>query len=242
MTINAAGLDARYLNEMIREASDTDITLEGVNGQRFIGCAERTKRLTIHGTAGNGLGGLLSGGTIEVFGNAQDASGDTMDSGTIIIHGTAGDGTGYAMRGGSILIEGAVGYRCGIHMKAYREKQPLIIIGEDAGSFLGEYLAGGTIIVLGLHRATPACPIGNAPGVGMYQGRIIVMGDALPIDLDRRKVKTHLAGEREKTQLSDLLATYCSAFHLDKDALLAHHFSIMEPDSANQYGQLYTYS
>lgn len=36
-------------------------------------------------------------------------------------------------------------------MKAYQDKQPVIVIGGRAGSFLGEYQAGGTILVLGQH-------------------------------------------------------------------------------------------
>ena len=39
------------------------------------------------------------------------------------------------MRGGKIFIEGDVGYRCGIHMKAYLNHRPAIVIGGRAGSF-----------------------------------------------------------------------------------------------------------
>mgnify|MGYP002508793462 CR=1 FL=1 len=57
---------------------------------------------------------------------------------------------GYAMRGGKIFVKGNAGYRAGIHMKAYEEKKPVMVIGGTAGSFLGEYQAGGVIVVLGL--------------------------------------------------------------------------------------------
>ena len=36
-------------------------------------------------------------------------------------------------------------------MKAYKEKIPVMIIGGHTGSFLGEYQAGGIIIVLGIN-------------------------------------------------------------------------------------------
>lgn len=81
-----------------------------------------------------------------------------MNDGAIFVHGSSGDATGYAMRGGKIYVRGNAGYRAGIHMKAYREKQPVLIIGGEAGSFLGEYQAGGIIIVLGLGSG------GRAPG------------------------------------------------------------------------------
>ena len=68
-----------------------------------------------------------------------------------IIHGNIGDAAGYAMRGGKIYVKGNAGYRAGIHMKAYKEKIPVMIIGGHTGSFLGEYQAGGIIIVLGLN-------------------------------------------------------------------------------------------
>lgn len=49
------------------------------------------------------------------------------------------DATGYAMRGGKIFVRGNAGYRAGIHMKAYKDKTPVLVIGGKAGSFLGEY-------------------------------------------------------------------------------------------------------
>jgi hypothetical protein len=44
-------------------------------------------------------------------------------------------------------------------MKQYKDKLPVLTIGGTTGSFLGEYLAGGYIIVLGLN--TEDCPIGS---------------------------------------------------------------------------------
>ena len=109
--------------------------------------APLTTQITVHGTAGNGLGQYLNGSTIEVFGNAQEAVGDTMNAGEIVVHGNVGDACGYAMRGGKIYIKGDCGYRAGIHMKAYQQQHfPLAVVGGKAGSFLGEYLSGGLIL------------------------------------------------------------------------------------------------
>ena len=66
-----------------------------------------------------------------------------MNDGTIIVHGSIGDAAGYAMRGGEIFVRGSAGYRAGVHMKAYEDKLPVMVIGGCAGSFLGEYQAGG---------------------------------------------------------------------------------------------------
>lgn len=43
------------------------------------------------------------------------------------------------MRGGAIYVQGNAGYRAGVHMKAYGDRLPMIVIGGRAGSFLGEY-------------------------------------------------------------------------------------------------------
>lgn len=150
MNINAQNLDYYQLNQAIRRA-EGPVVIDHCLGQRFIGTALGAGRsLTIHGVPGNAMGAYLDGGSIEVFGDVQEATGDTMNAGTIVVHGSAGDATGYSMRGGVILIERDVGYRAGIHMKSYGSKVPVLIVGGAAGSFLGEYQAGGLILVLGL--------------------------------------------------------------------------------------------
>ena len=106
-----------------------------------------------------------------VHGNAQDAVGDTMNAGRIIVHGSIGDAAGYAMRGGEIYVEGNAGYRAGIHMKAYGDKLPAMVIGGRAGSFLGEYQAGGVIIVLGLTESSRPI-VSNFPCTGMHGGKL----------------------------------------------------------------------
>lgn len=58
-----------------------------------------------------------------------------------------------------ILVEGNVGYRAGIHMKAYKDQVPVLVVGGEAGSFLGEYQAGGYVVVLGLNT-TGRAPVG----------------------------------------------------------------------------------
>ena len=149
ISICAEGLSHKELNEAIRAVHEP-CTVTSVCGQRFIAAGTSDQELTIEGIPGNALGAYLNGGTVTGEGSAQDAVGDTMNAGTIVVHGSIGDAAGYAMRGGKIYVRGNAGYRAGIHMKAYREKVPLMVIGGRAGSFLGEYQAGGVIIVLNL--------------------------------------------------------------------------------------------
>ena len=147
MRIDAAGLHYRDLNHRVREAAaagETDLILDNVNGQRYIGAAlDGGLRLTINGVPGNDLAVFMDGAEITVNGNAQDATANSMNRGAVIVRGNAGDIVGYAMRGGKIYVKGNVGYRVGIHMKSYGQQFPVIIFGGCARDFLGEYMAGG---------------------------------------------------------------------------------------------------
>ena len=139
MIVDAQGKDYREVNRIIRESTE-NIEVINPSGQRFMGAALQKRRLNVYGIAGNALGCYLDGGVIEVFGDAQDALGDTMNDGRIIIHGSVGDALGYAMRGESIFVERNAGYRAGIHMKAYGDKCPVIVIGGRTGSLPGRGL------------------------------------------------------------------------------------------------------
>ena len=136
--LDAKNAGFKEINQVLRERDEVKIV--NCLGQRFIGAGMRNKKIDISGTPGNALGAYFDGGEITVEGNAQDAVGDTMNAGKIVIHGNVGDAVGYAMRGGAIYIKGNAGYRAGIHMKAYREKIPVIVIGGAAGSVFGGFL------------------------------------------------------------------------------------------------------
>ncbi|MGN0996443.1 MAG: glutamate synthase, partial [Candidatus Ventricola sp.] len=129
MKLDAAGIDYQQLNETIRACADSEVELTHVNGQRYIACAAKKRRFTVHGTPGNGLAQYMDGATVEVFGNCQESVGDTMNDGEVVIHGSCGDACAYGMRGGRILIRDNVGYRAGIHMKAYMDHSPVLIVG-----------------------------------------------------------------------------------------------------------------
>lgn len=237
--IDVGKMEYRRLNEQIRESKAKQFILSSVTGQRYIGCAQKDKTITINGTPGNGLGSYLDGATLIVNGNAQDATGDTMNEGAIIVHGSCGDGTGYAMRGGKLYIRDSAGYRCGIHMKAFEEKQPLLVIGERAGSFLGEYQAGGTIIVLGRNQEGKA-PVGYFCGTGMHGGTIYLRCDTLPQGLPPQ-VAVRDADEEDKALLSNLLDEYCTLFEFDREQLLASHFFVLSANSTTPYRMMYTH-
>ena len=234
--IDASGMDYRQLNAAIRDCSG-DASVTDCYGQRFIGAGLEEGTLSITGTPGNALGAYLNGACIEVRGNAQDAVGDTMNAGRIVIHGSIGDAAGYAMRGGEIYVKGNAGYRAGIHMKAYQDQQPVIVIGGRAGSFLGEYQAGGTILVLGLHTdGKPAA--GYFPCTGQHGGRVIFRGDVSAIRFPDQ-VTPHPPTEEETALLRPLVERWCALFGGDAEALMGGPFTVVTPDSKNPYRQMY---
>ena len=235
MLLNARDMEYTALNNRIRQS--TDCRIVNCLGHRFLGAGMSDKRITISGIPGNALGAYLDGAEIEVFGNAQDAVGDTMNAGRIVIHGNVGDAAGYAMRGGKIFVRGDAGYRTGIHMKAYREKNPILVIGGRAGSFLGEYQAGGTIVVLGMHRDEKPI-VSNFPGTGMHGGRMYIRSDCAGIRFPVQ-VQCRPAEEADLAELRPIVEEYCACFGLDPAPLLESRFTVVTPDSANPYKQMY---
>ena len=236
MNITALGLNHKQLGELVKSSSG-DVCIDDCLGQRFIGCAEKSKKITINGVPGNALGAYLDGAVIEVNGNVQDAVGDTMNDGKIIVHGNAGDALGYAMRGGSIFVKGDSGYRTGIHMKEYKNKKPVIVIGGSVGSFLGEYQAGGLIVVMGL--ATTEMPVGNFTGTGIHGGSIFIRTKKEPTNLPSQ-VQLSVAKAGDLTEIEPYVSEFAELFGFDAKALLTDNFYVLTPSARNPYKQLYT--
>ena len=236
MYIDAGSLDFRALNEAIRAADDV-CHITGCLGQRFIAAGMSGKKIEIDGIPGNALGAYLGTSAITVHGSAQDAVGDTMNDGTIVVECTIGEAAGYAMRGGAIYIRDNAGYRAGIHMKEYKDKKPVIVIGGRAGSFLGEYQAGGVIVVLGLHTDTRPI-VGNFPATGMHGGKMILRGTVDGIVFPPQ-VNLRTATKADKAEFAPYIRAYSAYFGTDTDALLADTYTVVTPDSRNPYRQMY---
>lgn len=228
------GFDYRALNREIA-ACEEDLTIEGCLGQRFIGSGQSGKTITINGVPGNALGAYLDGADIVVNGNAQDATGDTMNAGTIVIHGSTGDAAGYAMRGGAIYVRGDAGYRAGIHMKAYADKLPVIVIGGKCGSFLGEYQAGGLIIVLGIGCGDDI--VGNFCGTGMHGGKIFLRCSRLTRSFPEQ-VKVREANESDLAEIRPYVEKFTEYFGVGPDGE-EKKFYVLTPNTQNPYKQLY---
>ena len=240
MKIDASGLHFETLNRMIKSSKERHIEVINLLGHRYIGAGlEPGKKLDLYGIPGNALGAYLSNCEIVVHSNAQDATGDTMDSGKIVIHGNSGDTTGYAMRGGEIYVQGNAGYRVGIHMKAYQEHRPVIVIGGTAGDYLGEYQAGGILIVLGI--GAEGVPVGGYCGTGMHGGAIYIRSEEPPRRLPAQVAASRCTAEDLK-EILPYIAEYCKLFGTNEKELTRSTFYKLLPNSKNPYRQLYVHN
>jgi glutamate synthase domain-containing protein 3 len=243
MEIDAKNLHYRDLNDQIHQSlghGAKEILLRNVNGQRYIGNGIRGNlKISIEGVPGNDLAAFMDGPSIIVNSNAQDAVGNTMNSGKVVIHGHAGDVLGYGMRGGKLFIQGDVGYRVGIHMKAFKKHIPVIIIGGTARDFLGEYQAGGVIILLGLDRDGKPF-VGNYIGTGMHGGVIYIRGEVDPFQLGK-EVSISPIDEMDEKRLRLYLKEYCDEFGLSIDEVMRDRFIKLLPTHLRPYGKIYAY-
>ncbi len=243
MVINMLKIDARdytfrELNSRIKGYVG-NVSVVNCFGERFMCTGLSEKSVLIEGTPGNALASYMDGAEIEVRGNVQDAVGDTMNDGKIVVHGGAGDALGYAMRGGKIFVRDDAGYRIGIHMKQYKDKCPAIVIGGKAGSFTGEYLAGGKIVILGI--GCEEAPVGNFTGVGMHGGAIYMRSESLPQSLPEQ-VLASVASEEDIEEISALVEEYCGYFGMKSEDILKSNFYKLTPNESNPYKQLYTFN
>lgn len=234
--VTLGALHFKEANEQVRQALDRadDVALEDVRAQRYLGCAlPAGKRLRIHGTPGNDLACFMDGGTVEVLGNAQDQVGNTMNAGEVIVHGRCGDAVGYAMRGGRVLIRDGCGWRAGIHMKAYDARQPVVVVGKDAGSFLGEYMAGGVFVVLG--------ETGDYLARGMHGGVIYLRNPPRAGALSDEVVLSRV-DDADLAVLTPLLAEYDRLFASELGYCVsaeAPGFFRVTPTSSRPYASMY---
>jgi len=243
MRIDAREMHYRELNQRIQEAvaaGERSLELVNVNGQRYIGDGLRDDvQIVIEGVPGNDLGAFMDGPTIRVRGNAQDAVANTMNAGRIVVEGQAGDVLGYGMRGGELFVRGRVGYRVGIHMKAYRDKRPVIVAGGTAGDFLGEYMAGGLLIVLGLERRREEPLVGDWCATGMHGGALYLRGEVEPWRVAWQSAEVRPAEDSDREEIRPHVAAFCQAFGLDSEEVMRAEFLRIAPTSHRPYGAKY---
>jgi glutamate synthase domain-containing protein 3 len=240
VAIDGKGVHYTPLNQQIRKAvadGADEIVISNVLGQRFIGDGLRGNiTIHIHGVPGGDLAIFMSGPTIIVHGNAEHAPGNTMDAGKVVIHGNAGDAVAYSMRGGKVFVRGDIGYRGGIHMKQYEDRCPILVIGGTAQAYLGEYMAGGLLLVLGLHGPIKTREIGS----GIHGGEIIIRGDVDDACLATGATKVPLTDE-DRARIAPVIREFAGDFGLDPEPLINVEYTRIIPASARPFVGKYTW-
>ncbi|MEN6326423.1 MAG: glutamate synthase [Syntrophomonas sp.] len=236
--LNAVDFKDHELLQILDRMPQQEIEINNLNGQRYIACGwKNTKKLVLRGTVDNNLGAFAQGPQIMVYGNAQEGVANTMSDGQITLHGRAGDIAGYGMRGGALLIRGDAGYRLGIHMKAYQEKKPVIVVGGSAGAFAGEYMAGGFIIVLGLESKRKL--IGPYCGTGMYGGAIYLRGSFPEQNLASNLIRETLS-INELSEIMPYLESFAMSFEYPLEKILETPFTRLRVLEERPFAHLYT--
>ncbi|MBN2371676.1 MAG: hypothetical protein JXO72_14430 [Vicinamibacteria bacterium] len=242
--IDARGLDHRVLNERVRAALEKDvpeIVLRNVCGQRYIGAGlTNDAAITIHGVPGNDLACFMTGPRVSVHGNAQDGAGNTMSAGSIAVHGHAGDVLAYSMRGGRVLVRDRAGYRAGIHMKAYGDLSPVVVVGGTVRDYAGEYMAGGTLVVLGIGRSRDEPLAGDFLGTGMHGGDIYLRGSVFDWQLGREVGRVPI-DDAAWEWLMALNREFARVFGIADLRFDREEFTHLKPVSHRPYGRIYVH-
>lgn len=242
--IDASGVYYKDLNTALRKAVSSgaeEIELRNVYGQRYIGTdLNKPVNIEIYGTPGNDLGSFMNGPRITVHGNAQDGCGNTMNEGEIIVHGHAGDIIGLSARGGRIFVREGVGYRAGIHMKEYEDKKPVVVIGGTSQDFLGEYMAGGILVLLGLDLADGESHRAKYIGTGMHGGVIYLRGSVEEYQLGKEVGVAEVEKSDDKI-LQKYIGEYAAHFDCDVAQIMERPFIKLFPRYLRPYGRLYAY-
>lgn len=245
--IDARGVHYKELNRKIRDLADAGVThilLKNVRGQRYIGDSITNPDLTIEiqGIPGEDLGYGMGGPTIIVYGHGQNAIANTMDSGKIIIHGLAGDALAYGMRGGKLFVRDDVGYRVGIHMKAYKDKSPVVVVGGTSGDFFGEYMAGGTIILLNRNnRSDLVCGESDKTlGTGIHGGEMYIFGYDVPQYLLGIGALMQEPGSEDRQRLRSIIKEFSADFALEAEPLWNRPFVKIIPEGTRPFAKFYS--
>ncbi len=124
-------------------------------------------------------------------------------------------------------------------MKEFRQMRPVLVIGENAGSFLGEYMAGGTIVLLGLNLKRGEKLFGTHCASGMHGGKIFVRG-LFPKENLSDNIKVTNLDDDDVKELKSYVRKYCKYFGVDFDYVMSKPFKKLVPATSRPYANLYT--
>lgn len=128
----AAGIDAPIA---VNVRGSVGYYCAGMNSQGIV---------TVHGSAGPGVGENMMSGKIVVKGDASQYAGATGRGGLLVIEGNASSRCGISMKGINIVVHGSVG-----HMSAFMAQSGALVVLGDAGEALGDSIYEAKLFVRG---------------------------------------------------------------------------------------------
>jgi len=123
-------------------------------------------------------------------------------------------------------------------MKQYMEKKPVLVIGGNARAFLGEFMAGGLIVLLRLDQKEPEPFAEMSLASGIHGGAIYIRG---PVEKWTLGIG---AAAREATAEDLLVITpyvqeFAEQFGLNPAEILSSMFTRIAPVSARPFASKY---
>ena len=125
-------------------------------------------------------------------------------------------------------------------MKEYQGKKPVLVIGGTAQDFLGEYMAGGILILLGLNLKEGEHHKANFIGTGMHGGVIYLKGSVDDFQLGKEVGISELE-ENDYLTIQKYIGQFAAHFDYDAGEILKHRFVKLFPLWLRPYGRLYAY-
>jgi len=110
----------------------------------YCGGMNQHSTITVHGSAGPGVGENMMSGSIVVKGNASQYAGATGRGGLLVIEGNASSRCGISMKGINIVVRGDVG-----HMSAFMAQSGNLVVLGNAGDALGDSIYEARLFVRG---------------------------------------------------------------------------------------------
>jgi glutamate synthase domain-containing protein 3 len=152
------------LHQLADGANDTDFEVINPRGHHAVAVGvDCPVNIAVRGSVGYYCAGMNDGGTITVHGSAGPGVGENMMSGTVVIEGDASQYAGATGHGGLLVIKGNAASRCGIsmkgidivvhgnigHMSAFMGQSGHLVVLGDAGEALGDSLYEAKLFVRG---------------------------------------------------------------------------------------------
>jgi len=116
----------------------------------------------------------------------------------------------------------------------------MVVVGGTAQDFLGEYMAGGVLILLGLKLKKGERHKANFIGTGMHGGLIYIRGNVEDYQLGKEVGVAELE-EKDYRILRQCVGEFAARFSYKTEAILGHKFIKLFPRWLRPYGQLYAY-